>query len=173
MRVAVVLVLVLSLMSEASDWDSRKRPHRGGFFRRPTRDQHGALSANTTITFLREQLAKMTSAFTPMGGYALTRGEDERRDLIDYLWKGDYTDSSSEMLRANPELATMLVAKTSNSSYSPVDNVAFHYKREKRLDFLAGLLTRNRNVHICPKQQAILAVTAKQKHINNDFWEVP
>ena len=53
---------------------------------------------------------------------------DERQALIDYLWAGDYTDSSSEMLRANPELACMLAAKTANSSYSPADRVAFHYK---------------------------------------------
>jgi hypothetical protein len=52
MRVAVVLVLVLSLISEGSPEDKRKRTSRG-FYRRPDRDQHGALSANTTITVLR------------------------------------------------------------------------------------------------------------------------
>jgi hypothetical protein len=152
------------------------RQQRSAFYKRPDRSRsQAAQEATSLVAFLRGQLAKLTSAFSPVmpeGGYVLTRGTEERHGLIDYLWAGNYVDSSTEMLRANPELTSMLVSKTANSSYSSVDRVEYHYKREKRVDFLAGLLARNRNVHICPKQQAILAVTAKQKHINHDFWEV-
>ena len=121
---------------------------------------------NIVMAELRDQLAKLTSAFSPEGGYLMTGGADERKALIDYLWAGDYSDSSHEMLRANPELASILAVKTANSSYKPADREAFEYKREKRMECLTGLLAHNRNVNVCSKQQAILSVTAKQKHIN-------
>eukprot|EP00965_Chrysotila_dentata_P169087 5583568-Pleurochrysis_carterae.AAC.2 len=43
-------------------------------------------------------------------------------------------------------------------------------RRRKRLNFLRGLLDRNRNQHVLPKQQLLLAIQARHKQLNITLW---
>ena len=176
--ICVCAAAPLTMADEGPDGKRIKRLNKRGkgFTHRP--DHRRTEASSTTASLmdsLRLQLAKLKDAFSPsmpQGGFEMTRGITERHTLIDYLWAGNYSDSTTEMLSANPTLSELLLAKTANSSYSPADKARFHVKREKRTSFLAGILARNRNVHILPKDQAILAITAAHKHVNHDFWEV-
>ena len=155
--------------------DGAAKRDRSGFHRRPYRRKSEETAANNSlIEALRQQLAKLRAAFSPAvpkGGFDMRLGAQERNRLIDYLWAGDYKDSVAEILIDNPELSELLMARTANTDYSPADKVRFHYGRQQRVGFMSGVMTRCRNVHIVPKSQAILALTAKHKQVNEDFWE--
>jgi hypothetical protein len=94
-----------------------------------------------------------------------------RLDMINYCWKGDFADSSMEMLKADPNKAELLRAHTGNSYY-PDDQAKYIYKKDKRLNSLAGLMARNQNVHYMPKDQLTMATTSRHKRLKEDLWEM-
>lgn len=151
-------------------------PRKRARFSRP-KDHSRAMAAarqENDISLLRDEVAalreRLTSPFLCAGAHMMQQGQQERHKLIDYLWAADYSDCSSEVLLVNNDLKELLAKKTENQYYT--DTELGMERKEKRLNFAAGLLVRNQNVHRLPLQQAILAVTAKAKHVNNDFWDV-
>ena len=92
-------------------------------------------------------------------GFNMSADESARKSMIDWLWAGDYNDSVTEMSSANPDLHARLVSNTRNYSYTPSPSQV--WRSERRLNFLTGLLTRNRNVNVIPKDQVLLAIQAK------------
>jgi hypothetical protein len=145
-----------------------RKPRRGGRSMRPADRRKEASDQNATaiiprlrrtVRELRQAMRSLLQPITPVGGFNMAADEGAREALIDYLWAGNYEDSVSEMSNANPYLHDRLVANTHNSSYSP--SAAQDWRAGRRLNFLTGLLTRNRNVHVMPKDQALLALQAK------------
>ena len=123
------------------------------------------------VEALRLQLDAVYEPVGYEGLFDMQRGAEERNELIDYLWAGKYDDCATEVIDTNLHIKEFLRSKTM-TDYEPRDRDAAQRRKDKRLNFLGTLLVRNRNVHVLPRQQAILAAMAKQKHINNDFWEV-
>eukprot|EP00965_Chrysotila_dentata_P097449 3220438-Pleurochrysis_carterae.AAC.1 len=65
-------------------------------------------------------------------------------------------------------------AQTANT-YRPdaaADRMAAGARRSTRQNFLAGMVARNQSEHFFPKHQVLLAIDAKHKQINNDFWDL-
>jgi hypothetical protein len=145
-----------SKRSRGHGWQARRSD------RRPTEEQRDELSMTKLkgkVRSLTEQLRSMLLPVTPAGGFNMSADESARKSMIDWLWAGDYNDSVTEMSSANPDLHTRLVSNTRNSSYTPSPSQV--WRSERRLNFLTGLLTRNRNVNVIPKDQVLLAIQAK------------
>ena len=92
---------------------------------------------------LSQALRTVLQPITPVGGFHMAAGGDARDAMIDWLWAGNYEDSVCEMSDANPKLHARLVGNTRNSSYRP--SAAQEWRSGRRLNYLTGLLTRNRS----------------------------
>ena len=165
-----------SVLSSAWLMAPRKR---AGFHRPKTHDRANATArAVEDVAQLQLQVANLQLRLdedrAPVnftGVFDMQQGETERTALIKYLWAAKYDDCVSEVIGSDLHLKDFLDCKTS-SSYRPIDFDKAQRAKDKRLNFVATMLIRNRNVHMLPRQIAIFAVLAKQKHINHDFWEM-
>jgi len=83
------------------------------------------------------------------------------------MWQRSCADVDSEIVESNPDLADFLIGRTTNS-YTGRFRVLEEIEepREMRLNFLGGILARNRNQHFMPKHQLLLAVQAKHEQLN-------
>ena len=155
---------------------SGDRRRRSGFKRPKNHSKARATEEyQRDIATLQDENARLRRMlYAPVGGEALflmNSGADDRLALIQYLWKGDFGDCASEIVSSDNELIDIFRMKTLNQHDRRSSNLS-DCRKDTRLNFMAGMLCRNQNVHTLPKQQAILAVTAKAKHVNNEFWEV-
>lgn len=128
------------------------------------------------VEFLRGQLQRLLTPAPPRGGFnlrgnMLAAGEEERQRAIQYMWSRNYADVFSEILDANPDLADLLSGRTANTYSSRIDfGEEPEMRRRQRLNFLGGLLARNRNQHFLPKHQLLLAVQSRHKQLNHTLW---
>ena len=133
------------------------------------------LQAN--VARLSERLASMLSPTLPIGGFNMAAGHNstERQRAIDYVWSLEYDDAASELLRENPGLCDELEQRTAGTyDRSSCDDESAMYakkaRREKRNNYLAGLLARNRSQYFLPKHQLLLALECKHKVLNHELW---
>eukprot|EP00962_Isochrysis_galbana_P009201 scaffold2568_cov118-Isochrysis_galbana.AAC.2 len=146
--------------------------------KRSVHDDHQKYQANI-ISLLYDSLAdmaaKIRSAFDPAppaGGFVLYKGPEERLRAIEYCWAGDFSDCTAEILSSNPELSQVLECRTSSSyvqrSLYDDDSDA---KRSTRLNYLAGIIARNRSQSFLPKHQLLMACESKHKLCNRVLWQ--
>jgi hypothetical protein len=114
----------------------------------------------------------------------MSLGEEERLRCIKWLWAGDYMDCEDEILTLNPELEEQLDCRTSTvasrsnwgaaSSTSTLPEVEQESatRRRTRLNFLAGLLARNKNLMVMPKHHILIGMQAKHKMLHRDLWDL-
>eukprot|EP00965_Chrysotila_dentata_P145390 4801753-Pleurochrysis_carterae.AAC.1 len=80
------------------------------------------------------------------------------------MWERNYCDVYTEILHSNPSLAQLLCSRTANTYTARLEgSEEIERRRLKRLNFLGGLLARNRNQPFMPKHQLLLAVQARHK----------
>ena len=116
-------------------------------------------------------LSTLQALFEPKraaGGFNMHCGDVERERMIDWLWAGDFTSATHEMLDNNPELATYIDERTKHGRHppDPSDRVASDRRRRTRHNFLSGILARNRSKDFVPEHQLLLSIQAHAKQIN-------
>ena len=98
-------------------------------------------------------------------------GSRERERAMHYLWSRNYADVFTEILDSNPDIAELLDQRTTNVYNSRLNaDLESDVRRGRRLNFVGGLLARNRNVHFFPKHQLLLAIQSKHKQVNHALW---
>lgn len=129
------------------------------------------------LEHMQLQMRRLLSPAAPQGGFQL-RGFDfhdagalAREAALSYMWERKYADVFSEILDSNPDLADLLDGRTSNTYSSRLHGgEEIEERRNRRLNYLGGLLLRNRNQHFLPKHQLLLAVQARHKQLNVSLW---
>jgi hypothetical protein len=101
-------------------------------------------------------------------------GADERKRLIDWLWAGDFSDCTTEILEQNPELAEFIDERTTVARLptEPRAKAAALRRRRTRHNFLAGVLARNRSRDFVPRHQLLLSIEAHASQMNVRFWDM-
>lgn len=129
------------------------------------------------VEHLQVQFRRLLSPVPPAGGFQLRGFElahasaGARESALRYMWEREYKDVFSEILDCNPDLADLLDTRTSNSYSSRLDSGdEVETRRKQRLNFLGGVLSRNRNQHFLPKHQLLLAIQARHKQLNLSLW---
>ena len=122
-------------------------------------------------------LSTLQALFEPKraaGGFNMHCGDVERERMIDWLWAGDFTSATQEMLDNNPELATYIDERTKHGRHppDPSDRVASDRRRRTRHNFLSGILARNRSKDFVPEHQLLLSIQAHAKQINVLYWDM-
>lgn len=125
--------------------------------------------AKARIRELTLAMRKLLQPVAPEGGFNMADGSDTRVAMIDWLWAGEYEDAVTEMVRSNSALSDRLRANTRNTAYSV--SAQREWRGDRRLNYLTGLLIRNRNVNVIPKDQVLLALNSKLRGMNEDVWE--
>lgn len=167
----VVAVVAESFMPPNQRWAQRKRRSTS------TRDADDASSSSYSVLLdVQQRLERLqgivTSAFSPAvpEGCFDMQDASARGRLIRWLWRGDYSACQTEVLAANPELETQLQQRTRNR-YTPTDSETHAVKRRGRLNFLAGLMVRNKSKNVMPGHHVLLAIESKHKMMNRALWD--
>ena len=95
--------------------------------------------------------------------------------MIQWLWDGDYTGCTTELLDLNPDLSEYLNESTANTTHPPSEPKAregFFRRRSTRQNFSAGLLARLRSKDLVPKHQLLLSIEAHAKGLNTFLWDM-
>ena len=121
------------------------------------------------LTELSERLHDLLDPSLPKGGFMLT-DPGSHTAVIEYLWRCDFSDSEAEILEANPDLDTYLRGRTANSRGFSSAQV-HEDNRAARLNFTAGLISRDRHQSFLPKSQLLLAMEARHKMLNKELWQ--
>ena len=124
---------------------------------------------------LSEDLERMQSLLDAAYNPTLPEGVIHMKDpgakdeLIMWMWAGDYGSCLTDVLDANPELENQLQMRT--KSHTSLDAELHAERRRPRLNFLGSLLARNRSKDVMSRHQAVLAVNAKHKMLNQLLWD--
>ena len=150
-----------------------------GYFRKKQRGQERpAAVERKQERGLKNLLTILRSIFEPRrpeGCFDMSAGPEERRAMIDWLWAGDYSECTSELLDLNPEMAEYIDETTANTTTPPLEAVAreaFFRRRKTRQNFAAGLLARLRSKDLVPKHQLLLSIEAHAKGLNTLLWDM-
>lgn len=128
------------------------------------------------VNSLQQQLQRLLSPAPPQGGFNLrgievAASQAERSRALHYMWARRYDDVFCEILDSNPDLAELLISRTANRYNSRLDfEEEGQARRARRINFLGGLLARNRNQNFLPKHQLLFAIQCKHKQLNQSLW---
>ena len=122
-----------------------------------------------SVEHLTTRLANLVSPSPPQGGFMLSAEKHaaEYQAAIDWCWAGDFSNTHSEVLAANPGLQEFLHERTLNAYTERrlYDNDTAN-RRNARLNFVGGVIARNRNQYFLPQHQLLLALQSKHKLMN-------
>ena len=127
------------------------------------------------MELLTQKLERLVSPSTSEAGFTLAAPgsvhNKEYQRAIDWCWAGDFGNSHNELLLANPELEEFLHERTMNTYvyHSRGGEKAIH-SRASRLNFVGGIIIRNKNKNFLPKQQILLALQSKHRLMNERLW---
>ena len=126
-----------------------------------------------SVEHLTNRLANLVSPSLPEGGFMLSPEQHaaEYQAAIDWCWAGNFSDTHSEVLAANPDLQEFLHESTLNgyTERRLYDDVTAS-RRNARLNFVGGVIARNRNKNYLPKHQLLLALQSKHKLMHRQLW---
>ena len=152
---------------------------RSGFVRKKQRGQERPQDvSNKRERGLNNLLSILRSIFEPKrpaGCFDMRAGPEERNKMIQWLWDGDYTGCTTELLDLNPDLSEYLNESTANTTHPPSEPKAregFFRRRSTRQNFSAGLLARLRSKDLVPKHQLLLSIEAHAKGLNTFLWDM-
>ena len=122
------------------------------------------------IQALQDRVRQLFSPILPetMFDMQTSGGRDE---MIGWLWAGNYSSCNNDLLNANEQLESDLQAWTT-SNYVHADNDMQHKEQRRvRLNFLANLIARIRNMHLMPAEHVLLGLEAKHTMVHTRFWD--
>ena len=126
-----------------------------------------------SVEHLTNRLANLVSSSLPKGGFMLSPEQHaaEYQAAIDWCWAGNFSDTHSEVLAANPDLQEFLHESTLNGyTERRLYDDATASRRNVRLNFVGGVIARNRNKNYLPKHQLLLALQSKHKLMHRQLW---
>ena len=89
--------------------------------------------------------------------------------MIDYLWRCDFSNSIGAMLADNPELTTILQSCVHNS-YVPQDEELFMFKQSLKLENVVAVLHRCQNQKMMPLFIVLRALFCHSKRLHHGIW---
>lgn len=113
--------------------------------KRPKQDEH--IQAKTlvekmaaTVTGISDHVKRLLNPQPFLGGFDFSQAT-ERQRAINYLWAGDYSDCTRDILRHNPDYEEILEEKTRNKYMMTKRFDADAAERRKtRLNYTAGVI---------------------------------
>lgn len=124
-----------------------------------------------TVADITEHLKRLLAPQAACGGFNFSLST-ERQRAIDYLWGGDYSDCTSEVLRRNPDYAEILEEKTRNKfMMTNKFDAESALRRKMRLNYTAGMMGRQNSMFYIPKHQLLMAIESKHKMCHRLLWE--
>eukprot|EP00965_Chrysotila_dentata_P125892 4160755-Pleurochrysis_carterae.AAC.1 len=101
---------------------------------------------------MRLRLERLLQPTQTKGGFLMSGdangliGSKEREGAMHYLWSRNYANVFTEILDSNPDIGELLDQRTTSVYNSRLNaDLLSDVRRGRRLNFVGGLLARNRN----------------------------
>lgn len=123
------------------------------------------------VSGIADHLKRLLSPQSALGGFNFSEAK-EKQAAIDYLWAGDFSDCTKEVLLRNPDYEEWLEHKTRNkymlTKRFDADSAR---RRMMRLNYTAGMIGRQSNMYYISKHQLLMAIECKHKMCHRLLWE--